>query len=287
MVTYELEHVAAPVVERARRSRLPVRPGKLPLQVTHDRLAERRFVEAEGIAVAPWREVRTADDLAGGASGARLATAPQGPHRRLRRARAGTGAHGWRSRRGAALGVPPGSAALAERELDFEIELSVIVNQGIDGRAVTFRRRQPPRRRDPRGDRRADGRAGDRTHAAAIAPSGWRSAWASSGRSRSSCSCCATARSSSTSWRRGAQHRPLDDRRCRTSQFEQHIRAISGLPLGALDLERPAAMVNLLGTDARRGRPADRHRPSPWATRSSSSTCTTSARSSSAARWAT
>jgi 5-(carboxyamino)imidazole ribonucleotide synthase len=32
-----------------------------------------------------------------------------------------------------------------------------------------------------------------------------------------------------------------------TSQFEQHVRAICGLPLGASDLTRPAAMANLLG----------------------------------------
>ena len=33
-----------------------------------------------------------------------------------------------------------------------------------------------------------------------------------------------------------------------TSQFEQHIRAICGLPLGAPDAHGPSAMVNLLGT---------------------------------------
>lgn len=32
-----------------------------------------------------------------------------------------------------------------------------------------------------------------------------------------------------------------------TSQFEQHLRAVCGLPLGATDVQRPAAMVNLLG----------------------------------------
>ncbi len=35
---------------------------------------------------------------------------------------------------------------------------------------------------------------------------------------------------------------------CRTSQFEQHIRAVSGLPLGSTDLMAPAAvMINILG----------------------------------------
>lgn len=34
---------------------------------------------------------------------------------------------------------------------------------------------------------------------------------------------------------------------CRTSQFEQHIRAICGLPLGPVDLSSPVVMVNILG----------------------------------------
>jgi hypothetical protein len=57
VVTYELEHVAAEVVE-AIVELVPVRPGDGPLVVTQDRLAERIFVEAAGIAVAPWRDRR-------------------------------------------------------------------------------------------------------------------------------------------------------------------------------------------------------------------------------------
>ena len=34
---------------------------------------------------------------------------------------------------------------------------------------------------------------------------------------------------------------------CRTSQFEQQLRAIFGLPLGSSELLQPAAMANLLG----------------------------------------
>jgi 5-(carboxyamino)imidazole ribonucleotide synthase len=37
-----------------------------------------------------------------------------------------------------------------------------------------------------------------------------------------------------------------------TSQFEQHIRAICGLPLGDPTAHGPAAMINLLGTGERR-----------------------------------
>jgi 5-(carboxyamino)imidazole ribonucleotide synthase len=42
---------------------------------------------------------------------------------------------------------------------------------------------------------------------------------------------------------------------CITDQFEQHLRAILGLPLGATDLLSPAAMINLLGDRGARGRP--------------------------------
>jgi 5-(carboxyamino)imidazole ribonucleotide synthase len=34
---------------------------------------------------------------------------------------------------------------------------------------------------------------------------------------------------------------------CRTSQFEQHVRAICGLPLGDTSLLTPVVMVNVLG----------------------------------------
>jgi 5-(carboxyamino)imidazole ribonucleotide synthase len=37
-----------------------------------------------------------------------------------------------------------------------------------------------------------------------------------------------------------------------TSQFEQHVRAICGLPLGRTALRSPAATVNLLGSGRRR-----------------------------------
>jgi 5-(carboxyamino)imidazole ribonucleotide synthase len=40
---------------------------------------------------------------------------------------------------------------------------------------------------------------------------------------------------------------------CMTSQYEQHLRAIMDLPLGATDLLRPAAMINLLGAEGHTG----------------------------------
>jgi len=43
---------------------------------------------------------------------------------------------------------------------------------------------------------------------------------------------------------------------CHTSQFEQHVRAVCGLPLGETTLREPAAMANVLGDPAGESRPA-------------------------------
>jgi len=45
---------------------------------------------------------------------------------------------------------------------------------------------------------------------------------------------------------------------CVTDQFEQHLRAILGLPLGSTELLSPAAMINLLGAPGHSGRPVIR-----------------------------
>ena len=42
---------------------------------------------------------------------------------------------------------------------------------------------------------------------------------------------------------------------CATSQFEQQLRAVCGLPLGSTEFYRPAAMANLLGDIWQNGEP--------------------------------
>jgi 5-(carboxyamino)imidazole ribonucleotide synthase len=42
---------------------------------------------------------------------------------------------------------------------------------------------------------------------------------------------------------------------CATSQFEQHVRAICGLPLGSTEILMPAAMANILGNVWQQGEP--------------------------------
>ena len=72
-----------------------------------------------------------------------------------------------------------------------------------------------------------------------------------------------------------------------TSQFEQHIRAICGLGLGVDRRARPDRDGQPARAPARGARPGWTAWRAPSPTRPSTSTCTTSATSSNAARWAT
>ena len=254
VVTYELEHVAADVVA-ALEARLPVRPGHGPLLVTQDRLAERRFVEAVGIAVAPWREVRSAGE-------ARVAATDLGLPLRLKLPIGGYDGRGqlrivaitdlddaWER-----LGRPADSPLLAERELVFEVELSVVVARAADGATAAF-----PIARNlhdagilVESVAPAPIRAGVAKRAVAIG-----SALAEA------MDLCGTLTAELFLLPDGtlvvnelaprvhnSGHWTIEG--AATSQFEQHIRAICGLGLGSPAAHGPTAMVNLLGVGPRR-----------------------------------
>jgi 5-(carboxyamino)imidazole ribonucleotide synthase len=256
VVTYELEHVAAAVVD-AMTGSLPVRPGRYPLVVTQDRLAERRFVMGAGIDVAPFRDVRTTDELR-----AAVADDALGLPIRLK---AATGGYDGRSqlrivsvdevdRAFEVLGRPAGTPALAEQELDFEMECSIVVARGLDGVVATYPvarnlhdagilvesvapapiTAEIAERMDAIGRRLAVamGLVGTLTAELFLLHDG-----------RIVVNELAPRVHNSGHW-------TLDG--AATSQFEQHIRAICGLGLGATDALRPTAMVNLLGTGSLR-----------------------------------
>ena len=250
VVTYELEHVAADVVAAVAETN-PVRPGLEPLRVTQDRLAERAFVEAAGIAVAPWRAVTSVEALrsAAGELGTPLRVkAPMGGYDGRSQVRVAheTDVDGAIER----LGRPAGESLLVERELDFEAELSIIVARGTDRRTAAF----PPAR-----NVHDAGILVESVAPADLPEEVLRVAEDVGCRLAEAMDLTGTLTVELFLLRDGSLvvnelaprvhnsgHWTIEG--AATSQFEQHIRAITGLPLGPTNAHRPTAIVNLLGT---------------------------------------
>jgi 5-(carboxyamino)imidazole ribonucleotide synthase len=250
VVTYELEHVALDVV-RAAAEIAPVRPGVEPLRVTQDRQAERRFVEGAGITVAPWRPVTTTAEL-------RAAALELGRPLRLK---AVTGGYDGRSQvrvTDAAgvetaferLGRPSGELALAERELDFAAEVSAIVARGLDGSTALF----PPAR-----NVHDDGILVESVAPADLPGDAVAGATGIVTRLAEAMDLAGTLTAELFLLRDGtlvvnelaprvhnSGHWTIEG--AATSQFEQHVRAICGLPLGSVEAVRPTAVANVLGS---------------------------------------
>ena len=223
--------------------------------MTQDRLAERRFVEGAGVAVAPWREVRSVADARSAADALGLPLRLKLPvggydgRGQLRIVDAAELDDAWQR-----LGRSPSSPLLAERELDFEAELSVVVARSVDGEAATF-----PIARNVHD-------AGILVESVAPAPvtADVADCAAEIGRSLAAAmdlwgtltvelylmgdgslvvNELAPRVHNSGHWTvEGAA----------TSQFEQHVRAICGLGLGSTAAFAPTAMVNILGSGPRR-----------------------------------
>jgi 5-(carboxyamino)imidazole ribonucleotide synthase len=254
VVTYELEHIAAEVVE-AVAARVPVRPGHGPLLVTQDRLAERRFVEAAGGRVASWREVRTVAE-------AQAAARDLGLPIRLKLPIGGYDGRGqvrivdladlddaW-----ARLGLESGGSLLAERELEFAAELSVVVSRGVDGEVAVF----------PMGRNLHDQGILIQTAVPATVTTEVLGRALSTGQALATAmDLCGTLTVELFLLSDGSLvvnelaprvhnsgHWTIEG--AATSQFEQHIRAICGLGLGSPAALAPSAMVNILGTGPRR-----------------------------------
>ncbi|HSW41015.1 MAG TPA: 5-(carboxyamino)imidazole ribonucleotide synthase [Patescibacteria group bacterium] len=255
VVTYELEHIDAALVDAVEAAGVPVRPGAHTLRTTQDRLAERRFVAALGIATAPWREVT--DD-----PGLRAAAAALGLPLRLK---VPIGGYDGRSQvRVAApdelpgalerLGRPSGTPLLAEQELDFAAELSVVTARALDGTLAAF----PVAR-----NRHDAGILVESVAPAPVEPAVAAAAQALGGRIAEALGTVGLVTAELFLLRDGSLavnelaprvhnsgHWTIEG--ARTSQFEQHVRAICGLPLGDTAAHGPVAMFNLLGTGALR-----------------------------------
>lgn len=132
VVTCEFENVPAAAAERLAAS-VPVRPGPRALATCQDRVAEKTLLRELGVPTAPWGRAESAADVA------RLARELGRPCI-LKTARMGYDGKGQaRIREGSdpaaawaeAMGHAPGVLGVVEGFVDFDCEISVIVARGL------------------------------------------------------------------------------------------------------------------------------------------------------------
>ncbi|AGA29655.1 5-(carboxyamino)imidazole ribonucleotide synthase [Singulisphaera acidiphila] len=245
-ITVEFENVSASALRWLSRTR-PVRPGWKTVWVSQNRLREKSFLTRHKIPHAPWRPVRDEAELA-------VAIRAVGLPLILKTASSGYDGKGQvRVERAEDAGAAWSSlgqvACVAEGWVDFESEISVIVARGADGAALAF----------PVGFNRHRSHILDST--VMPAPVGPIVTLEAQTLALSIAQALETVgvltveffvTSAGGLLVNELAPRPhnsghLTIEAATTSQFEQQVRTLAGLPLGASDLIRPAAMVNLLG----------------------------------------
>lgn len=252
VVTYEFENVAADPIA-ALADFAPLRPGAQALRVAQDRVEEKRFVETLGGRAAPWRAVgdRAALDTALTELGcpAVLKTTRFGYDGKgqARLATPGDADAAWE-----AIG---GGPAILEAFVSFEHEFSIVLVRGVDGTLTSY---PPPRN---------EHRDGILARSSLPAPEGvarhWTEAAALAGRVAEALDYVGVLTLEFFAHADGPVFNEMAPRvhnsghwtieGAATSQFENHIRAICGLPLGQTSVTaREVVMDNLLGDDVDR-----------------------------------
>jgi 5-(carboxyamino)imidazole ribonucleotide synthase len=254
VVTFEFENVVAGATEAA-AEHAPVRPAGSVLHTTQNRLREKAFLAGAGFPVTPFAPVRSLEELS-------AALAALGTPAVLKTAGWGYDGKGQVKITSlldvaAAWEAVGGQESVLEAFVDFEREVSVVAARGLDGSFAHFgviENRHSrhildvsiaPAAVSPRAAQEAveiargilEGLSvvgvlcvemfltrDDRLLVNELAPRPHNSG-----------------------------HLTFDA--CVTSQFEQQLRAITGLALGSTELLRPAAMANLLGDLWQNGEP--------------------------------
>ena len=250
VVTYEFENLpVGPLAALGDK----LRPGTRSLEFAQDRAAEKRFLEANGATVAAWREVGSVAELD-------AAVAALGLPLVLKSRRLGYDGKGqaWVRKADearaawASIGDAP---AVAEAAVDFAAEFSVLIARGADGETCAF---PCPRNQHDGGIlRRSTVPAGppiDALEADAMATAA-KLADALGHIGMFTVEFFATADGALVNEIaprvHNSGHWTIEG--AATSQFEQHVRAICGLPLGSAALVAGGAMMdNLIGDDVDR-----------------------------------
>ena len=258
VVTFEFENIPATAGETLAAARLPVRPAPAVLFTTQNRGREKAFLAAHGFPCAPWRLVR--DEMAlhdavtalGTPAVVKTAAFGYDGKGQVRIDSPAATAAAWRT-----LGGDAGAELVVEGWIDFDCEISVVAARGLDGRTVAF---EPSRN----------------AHAHHIldvssVPAGLPERVLAAAREAAcgilerldvvgvACVEFFVTRDGRVLVNEIAPRTHnsghLTIEACETSQFEQQVRAVCGLPLGATARPAAAAMANLLGDCWERGEP--------------------------------
>ena len=254
VITFEFETVSAAAADAAAEF-VPVRPSGAALHITQQRAREKAFLADRGYPVPPFARVQTIDELAVGLGSVGLPAIVKtaafgydgkGQHRITAIEQAEPV---W-----ALIGHQEG---IVEQMVDFASEISVVVARGLDGAIVDYGAIENQHVNHILDLSVAPARvpAAVAAEASALA----RRAIEELGYVGVLCVEFFVTRDSRLLVNEIAP-RPhnsghLTIEACPTSQFEQQVRAVCGLPLGSPAQPRPAAMVNLLGEVWSNGEP--------------------------------
>jgi 5-(carboxyamino)imidazole ribonucleotide synthase len=255
IITYEFENVPAETAAFL-SARRPVLPDPKVLAITQDRLAEKKFIASLGIATAPFAAASSESELA-------QALAAIGRPAVLKTRRFGYDGKGQATLREGDDAAPAwralgAQASIVEAHIGFEREISMVAARGHDGRIACFDVAENEHRNGILKVSRvpADVPASVAAEAQRIA-SHMAEAFGYVGVLAVEMFVVAEGAGSGGGYAvmvneiaprvHNSGHWTLDG--CSVSQFEQHIRAVAGLPL-AVPLRRGRAeMINLIGEE--------------------------------------
>lgn len=245
VVTIEIEQIPLPALEAAER-RAPLRPGPQVLWTVQDRARQKEWLRDNGFPLGPFAVVRsTAESTAAvRALGSCIVKSTHGGYDGRGQARVSDPADAAAAFQG--IGAP---VCVAERFLSLAAELSVMVARTPEGAMRAY----PPAR-----NHHTNG-----VLTWSVIPGGFDDAVVR----RATEIACGIAERLGVVGLIAVELFLLEDgslcvnelaprphntyhhseRACVTSQFEQLVRAVCGLPLGDTDVVRPAAIYNLLG----------------------------------------
>uniref|UniRef100_A0A540VGK8 N5-carboxyaminoimidazole ribonucleotide synthase n=2 Tax=Litorilinea aerophila TaxID=1204385 RepID=A0A540VGK8_9CHLR len=247
VVTFEFENVAAAVADIAAEEGVPVRPGGWVLHTAQQRLREKGFLAEAGLPVTPFVPVHSLADLEAGLARlgcpAVLKTAAFGYDGKgqVKIERPDDAAAAWQT-----IGQ---QEAILEGFVDFQCEISVVAARGVDGSFAHYGAIENIHRNHILDISLAPARVARPVAERAVALA--RSVLEALDVIGVLCVECFVTRGGEVLINEMAPrphnsgHLTIDA--AVTSQFEQQLRAICGLPLGSTELLRPAAMANLLG----------------------------------------